>query len=94
MEIVVVIIKYLNYMNRFIGEIFYTTCRNDPCFLEKEIVKLIATPRIYGLCIGCIFSNSRGYPNLGYELGRRYPDIGQIGCCINMRYKQYSNELF
>ena len=53
MEIVVSIIKYLNYMNRFIGEIFYTTCRNDPCFLEKEIVKLIATSRIYG-CTGCI----------------------------------------
>ena len=55
MEIVVGIIKYLNYMNRFIGEIFYTTCRNDPYFLKKEIVKLIAIPRIYGLCIGCIF---------------------------------------
>ena len=94
MEIVVLVIKYLNYMNRFIGEIFYTTCRNDPYFLKKEIVKLIATPRIYGLCIGCIFSNSCGYPNLGYELGRRCPGIDQIGCCINMRYKQYSNELF
>lgn len=31
-------------MNRFIGEIFYTTCRNNPYFLKKEIVKLIATP--------------------------------------------------
>ena len=89
MEIVVSIIKYLNYMNRFIGEIFYTTCRNDPCFLEKEIVKLIATSRIYG-CTGCIFSNNSGYPNLGYELGRRCPGIDQIGCCINMRYKQYN----
>lgn len=28
-------------MNRFIGEIFYTTCRNDPYFYKKEIVKLI-----------------------------------------------------
>lgn len=36
MEIVVGIIKYLNYMNRFIGEIFYTTCRNDPYFLKKR----------------------------------------------------------
>lgn len=43
MEIVVSVIKYLNYINRFIGEIFYTTCRNDPYFLKKEIVKLIAT---------------------------------------------------
>lgn len=66
MEIVVLVIKYLNYMNRFIGEIFYTTCRNDPYFLEKEIVKLIATSRIHGLCIGCIFSNNSWYPNLGY----------------------------
>ena len=81
-------------MNRFIGEIFYTTCRNNPYFLKKEIVKLIAIPRIHGLCTGCIFSNNRGYPNLGYELGRRCPGIDQIGCCINMRYKQYSNELF
>lgn len=45
-------------MNRFIGEIFYTTCRNNPYFLKKEIVKLIATPRIHRLCIGCIFSNN------------------------------------
>ena len=90
MEVVVSIIKYLNYMNRFIGEIFYTTCRNDPYFLKKEIVKLIAIPRIYSLCTGCIFSNSRGYPNLGYELGRRCPGIDPIGCCINMRYKQYN----
>ena len=81
-------------MNRFIGEIFYTTCRNDPYFLKKEIVKLIATPRIYGLCIGCIFSNNSGYPNLGYELGRRCPDSDQIGYCINTIYKQYNNELF
>lgn len=66
MEIVVLVIKYLNYMNRFIGEIFYTTCRNDPYFLEKEIVKLIATPRIHELCTGCIFSNNSWYPNLGY----------------------------
>ena len=93
MEIVVLVIKYLNYMNRFIGEIFYTTCRNNPYFLEKEIVKLIAIPRIYG-CTGCIFSTNSGYPNLGYELGRRCPDIDQIGYCINTRYKQYSNELF
>ena len=32
MEIVVPVIKYLNYMNRFIGEIFYTICRDDPYF--------------------------------------------------------------
>lgn len=62
-------------------------------FKKKEIVKLIATSRIYG-CTGCIFSNNSGYPNLGYELGRRCPGIDQIGWCINMRYKQYSNEFF
>lgn len=90
MEIVVAVIKYLNYMNRFIGEIFYTTCRNDPYFFKKEIVKLIVTPRIYGLCAGCIFSNSSGYPNLGYELGRRCPGSDQIGYCINTMYKQYN----
>lgn len=90
MEHVLEIIKYLNYMNRFIGEIFYTTCRNDPYFFKKEIVKLIATPRIHGLCIGCIFSNNVGYPNLGYELGRRCPGNDQIDYCINTRYKQYN----
>lgn len=59
-------------------------------FFKKEIVKLIATPRIHGLCIGCIFSNNVGYPNLGYELGRRCPGNDQIGYCINTRYKQYN----
>lgn len=43
MEIVVGIIKYLNYINRVVDEIFYITYRNDPYFLKKEIVKLIAT---------------------------------------------------
>lgn len=81
-------------MNRFIGEIFYTTCRNDPYFLNKEIVKLIATPRIHGLCTGCIFSTNSGYPNSGYKLGRRCPNSNSLSYCINTRYKQYSNELF
>lgn len=90
MEIVVPVIKYLNYMNRFIGEIFYITYRIDPYFLKKEIAKLIAIPRIHRLCTGCIFSTNSGYPNLGYELGKRCPGVDQIGYCINTRYKQYN----
>lgn len=36
MEIVVGIIKYLNYINRVVDEIFYITYRNDPYFLKKK----------------------------------------------------------
>lgn len=89
MELVVRIIKYLNYINRFIGEIFYATYRNDSYFLKKEIVKLIATSQIYELCTGCIFSTNFEYPNLGFNLEKRCLNIDQVGYCNNIRYKQY-----